>query len=257
MPSSPSSLCRDCGSRAIAHSYCAAHQRSNTRTHHKRLYDRYRADDPIRALYRNRRWKGTRRQVLNRDVLCRSCGHEVATECDHILSARLVHDNFGIDAFYDPDRCQGLCHACHSRKTAHECGWTGHKGTKLTQVGDRKHTTVVCGKPCSGKTTYVNDHRQPNDLVWDYDVVMSGITGLPMHQSMPDAIGSVLANRDAWIMATAHTPQHCWLIVSNPRAVIVDMMRDAGATVIVLDTPDDVCQARLRARFNAAAHTDT
>jgi 5-methylcytosine-specific restriction protein A len=250
-PSSPTSLCRDCTRRAVANGYCDSHQTSNAKKTHKRLYDRYREDDPIRALYRCKRWQATRRIVLNRDILCRSCGHEVATECDHILSARLVHDNFGIDEFYNPERCQGLCHTCHSKKTALECGWSGRKGTKLTELGDRRHTTVVCGQACSGKTTYVAAHKGANDLVWDYDYIMAEITGLPLHQSMPDAIGSVLANRDAWIQATEYCPHHCWLIVSNPTAVIVTMMRDAGATVVVMDTADDVCQQRLRARFIA------
>lgn len=250
MPSSPVGLCRDCSRRATTGRYCDDHQANNNKTAHKQLYDRYRDDDPIRALYRVKRWQATRRTVLNRDILCRSCGHQVATDCDHIISARLVHDNYGLDAFYDPERCQGLCHPCHSSKTAIECGWTGRKGTKLTELGNRQHVTVVCGQAGSGKTTYVAQHKADNDLVWDYDVVMSELTGLPMHESLPDAVGSVLAHRDSWIVATEHCLHHCWLIVSNPNAVIVQMMREAGANVIVMDTPDDVCQQRLRARFH-------
>jgi 5-methylcytosine-specific restriction endonuclease McrA len=46
------------------------------------------------------------------------CGHQAATTADHILSARLILDNFGLDAFYDSARLQGLCHDCHSIKTA-------------------------------------------------------------------------------------------------------------------------------------------
>lgn len=77
---------------------------------------------------------------------------------------------------------------------------------------------------------------------------MASITGLPLHQSLPGAVGSVLANRDSWIEATRYSTNHCWLIVSNPKAVVVQMMRDAGATVIVLDTPDDECQQHLHDR---------
>jgi hypothetical protein len=70
-----------------------------------------------------------------------------------------------------------------------------------------------------------------------------------MHQAMAGAVGSVLAHRDNWIQATEHCRHHCWLIVTNPKAFIVTLMRDAGATVVVLDTPDDVCTQRLRDRF--------
>src|SRR5579864_4036112 len=124
MPSSPTPLCKDCSLRSVANGYCQKHETSNNATINEKLFDQYRADDPIRQLYRTRRWmRGTRLKVLRRDILCVACGHKAATDADHILSARLVVDNFGVDEFYNPERCQGLCHECHSSKTAHECGW--------------------------------------------------------------------------------------------------------------------------------------
>lgn len=137
-----------------------------------------------------------------------------------------------------------------------ESGFAGKKATKLESLGDRSHTTVVCGQAGSGKTTYVVTHKADDDKVWDYDVVMAELTGLPMHQSIEGAIGSVLAHRDQWIQATEHCKHRCWLIVSNPKAAIVSMMREAGATVVTMDTPDDVCKQRLRARFIQANTID-
>lgn len=249
MPSALGRTCREasCSSRATVNGYCDRHQ--NSKRDQKRSFDRYRADDEIRKLYRCKRWQNVRLRVLRRDILCQACGHQAATECDHILSARIVLDNFGVDAFYDPARLQGLCHGCHSQKTTHESGWTGRKGTIITDLGDRSNTTVVCGPAGSGKTTYVAEHKAANDLVWDYDVIMADITGLPMHQSLPGAVGSVLADRDRWVEATRYSTNHCWLIVSNPQATIVQMMKDAGATLIVMDTTDDECQRRLKQRF--------
>jgi hypothetical protein len=208
-------------------------------------------------MYKTKRWRTVRLTVLRRDVLCRSCGHAAATEVDHILSARLVIDNFGTNAFFDPERLQGLCHRCHSIKTTHESGWTGRKGTTMTDLGDRTNTTVVCGAAGSGKTTYVAEHKAANDSVWDYDVIMANVTGLPIHQGLPGAVGSVLANRDEWIDATRYSTNHCWLIIRNPQAVIVGMMRDAGAAVVVMDTADDECQRRMRQRFVAETMLET
>jgi hypothetical protein len=54
-------------------------------------------------------------------------GHRRATEADHIMRARLVVEQFGVDEFYNPDRCQGLCHDCHSSKTAIEVGFGGKR----------------------------------------------------------------------------------------------------------------------------------
>jgi 5-methylcytosine-specific restriction endonuclease McrA len=250
MPSSPATICRDCNSRALSGSrYCAAHQTTNHASQHKRNYDAFRKDDDIRKLYRCKRWQTTRLKVLSRDILCVACGHKAATECDHILSARLVIDNWGIDAFYDIERLQGLCHACHSQKTAHESGWTGSKGTRLDTLPDRSNTTVVCGQAGSGKSTYVAEHMADNDLHWDYDEVMQRITGLPMHQGLPEAIGSVLADRDQFITSTNHCPHHVWIIVTNRSAHIVKLLEQAGAHVVTMTTPDDVCRERLRDRF--------
>jgi len=253
MPSSPTPLCPPpCLRRAVnGTKYCAEHQTTNRRIEHNRAYDRYRDNnDPIRKLYRTPRWQATRRIVLRRDILCRSCGHERATEVDHILSARLVVDNFGVAEFYNPDRLQGLCHPCHSSKTASEYGWTNRKGTRFDSLGNRGNTTVVCGLPGAGKSEYVKQHAAQDDHVFDYDVVMSEVTGLPIYETLPDAIGSVLAKRDQFIEATQYSTHHVWIIVSNPKAAVVDMLRVAGAEIVVLDTPPDICAERIRNRKN-------
>lgn len=250
---SPASECLDCRNRATPGSkYCQQHQTHNLARTQEKLYDHWRQDDPIRALYRCSRWRAVRRLVIRRDILCTACGHRAGTDVDHILSARIVVDNFGVDEFYNPERLTLLCHGCHSSKTAMECGWTGHRGTKLEQLGDRRQTTVVCGLPCSGKTTYVLEHRQADDLVWDYDEVMAEITGLPLHESLPNAIGSVLAKRDQFLESTQYSKQHVWIIVNNPKAVIVTMLVDAGAQLVVLDTPDEIRERRLAARRAAS-----
>ena len=223
-PSSPSTICRDCSSRAIKNGYCEKHQIHNERRLRKSTFDNYRSDDEVRKLYRCKRWQITRLKVIKRDVLCVSCRHRAGTEVDHILSARLVLDNYGTDEFYNIDRLQLLCHACHSAKTAHEVGWVGKKETKITTFGNRSNLTIVCG----ADTTYVEQHKADDDLVWDYDVIMADLTGLPMHQGLPGAVGSVLANRDQWIQATQYSKHHCWLTVSNSKAVIVTMLKEAG-----------------------------
>lgn len=129
MPSSPAKMCLDCSSRAVnGTNYCEVHTAKNRATEHKHLFDVYRKDDFVRSLYRGKRWtKGTRLIVLQRDILCKMCGHKAATESDHVVSARLIVEQFGVDEFYNPDRCQGLCHDCHSSKTSTECGFARRK----------------------------------------------------------------------------------------------------------------------------------
>jgi 5-methylcytosine-specific restriction protein A len=76
-------------------------------------YDRTRRDDPLR-IYNTVRWRALRTIVLQRDLLCKSCGDEVSTEADHIIPTR----NGG--AMWSLDNLQGLCSSCHSRKTRRE-----------------------------------------------------------------------------------------------------------------------------------------
>ena len=126
MPTSPTSLCRDCNSRAETDSrYCAQHRVNNSVAEHKRLFDVFRRDDAVRKLYRCNRWKATRAKVLSRDILCVQCKHKAATVVDHIVPARQTVQQFGVDEFYNVDRLQGLCKSCHDVKTVGESKWSG------------------------------------------------------------------------------------------------------------------------------------
>ena len=247
-PSSPASLCRDCSSRAINNTpYCLAHQEKNNASESKTLFDRYRADDPVRKLYRVPRWQGTRNVVLGRDILCKMCGHKASTDVDHIISARVVLQEFGLSEFYNPTRCQGLCHKCHSAKTAIECGFAGSKGTAIAQeeLGDCTNITVVCGLPGSGKTYYVSTHKQPDDMVFDYDVQMAVSTGKDMHEGVDGAVKSILAQRDAFIRDAIWSRRKAWVIISRVDALLTKRLRNAGAAVIDLQVDTQVRLQRL------------
>jgi 5-methylcytosine-specific restriction endonuclease McrA len=123
MPSSPTPLRLDCSKRAMAGTrYCLHYQTRNNAAEHRRLFDVYRKDDPIRSLYRVARWtNGTRLIVLRRDPLCMECGHRASSVADHHpLSAREIVEQLGRAEFYNPTRCRGLCKSCHDSKTARE-----------------------------------------------------------------------------------------------------------------------------------------
>lgn len=78
--------------------------------------------------------------------------------------------------------------------------------------------TVVTGPPCSGKTTYVTQHRCEGDIVIDYDNLAQAL-GSPVRHGHGDAVGQVTrAAREAAIR------------------VAVDQHRYAGARVWIVDT---------------------
>jgi 5-methylcytosine-specific restriction endonuclease McrA len=126
VPSMPAKLCADCQKRAVNGTrYCDDHQTNNRQAELKQALDDRRKDDEVRKLYRTHHWSAVRRTVLRRDILCRMCGHRTATEADHIIRARLLIQQFGIQEFFNPNRLQGLCHDCHASKTAKEVGFAG------------------------------------------------------------------------------------------------------------------------------------
>lgn len=49
--------------------------------------------------------------------------------------------------------------------------------------------TVVCGPPCAGKTSYVNAHAEPGDLVVDFDALAQAL-GSPSPWDHPPAIAA-------------------------------------------------------------------
>lgn len=64
------------------------------------------------------RWRKLARVILLRDPICRKCREESSTDVDHIIPRSAG----GTD---DPENLQGICHRCHSRKTATTDGGFG------------------------------------------------------------------------------------------------------------------------------------
>jgi len=121
MPTAPVSLCLDCAKRAVAGSkYCSDHQDDNKVAAYKREQSRVRPNDPTYHLYRCKRWLQVRLRVLSRDPLCKECGCHASTVADHIIPARQIVAQFGVNAFYELDRLQGMCASCHAAKSAGE-----------------------------------------------------------------------------------------------------------------------------------------
>ena len=112
MPARAMRPCHHSGCRTLVNGgYCAAHEA-------KRRAERN--ADPMRRLYKSVRWRGARLIVFARDPICMMCGMWASEHCDHVVPARKVVALYGEDEFYNPERLQGLCAACHSSKTATE-----------------------------------------------------------------------------------------------------------------------------------------
>jgi 5-methylcytosine-specific restriction protein A len=101
-----------------------------------------------------------------------------------------------------------------------------------------RRVILVCGAPCSGKTTYVRDHAQPADIVLDQD-----------------DIGATAMNRGLERITAMHTGT-AWVIRCAPGQRDRDRLAHGiGATqVILLTAPEHVLKSRARARRNPGRH---
>ena len=109
---------------------------------------------------------------------------------------------------------------------------------------------LVCGPPCSGKTTYVNEHRQPGDLVVDYDDIARRLGSPRTHHhdfKYHRRVEATIARAFDGIKAGRH--ERAWVVRSAPSAAYRDALaRDLGAEVVLLDEPDEVLIERASMR---------
>lgn len=186
---------------------------------------------------------------------CQDCGRSgTRLFADHIVELK---DG---GAPFDESNGQALCGSCHSTKSAAE---RRHR-VAGPDVAAHSHPdwlrpslvplTIVCGPPASGKSRYVAERAGPSDLVIDLDLIAARLSGQQNHdwdrswlsaaiRERNDMIGSLSDRRSGrWPAA--------WLIVGEPsprwRQWWADTLRPVR--IVVMETPDEVCCARLSER---------
>jgi predicted kinase len=117
------------------------------------------------------------------------------------------------------------------------------RGPRTPQRG--VHITLVTGPPCSGKTTYVQQHKQPGDLVIDYDALAVAL-GSGHEHDHPDTLWPfILTARDAVLdrLTRQHTVRNVWHIKCDPTPAD----RDTATETVTLAVPAEQCKARATA----------
>lgn len=109
---------------------------------------------------------------------------------------------------------------------------------------------VVYGPPCSGKSTYVQDHMGENDVTYDYDRLIHAMTtqkarGTEKTAAHEIAIGirGLIINR-----AKEETPiSKAWIITRWPTDALKEKLEGLSVTMKQMDTDRETCLARLEA----------
>ena len=207
-----------------------------------------------RKWYKTARWQALRLEVLARDLYtCQATGALLSGKhpapnspvVDHIEPHR------GDPAkFWDIANLRSVAKHWHdSIKQSMERG-----GRAATHPDWLKPSiiplTIVCGPPASGKTTYVQQHAAPGDLIIDIDAIVAEMSGVPMHGWDRDRwLNPALFRRNDMLGSLSRQSPHtaAWLIVGEPRAEKRQWWQDAlkPTDIIVIETPEGECLRRI------------
>lgn len=203
-----------------------------------------------------------RQRRLTAEPLCRQCKAKgqitPATVPDHIVP--LAFGGLDVD-----ENIQCLCEDCHAIKTAAEGAATGGASNHPDWLKPSAiPLTILCGPPCSGKTTYITERSKPGDIVIDLDLIAASLSPGYVHwiagKMSSDLLNRAIRARNAMLgsLERQHRGQ-AWFIVAAPTKAERDWWKTKlGGEVVLLHPGADECKRRAvqRGTPNAAQGVD-
>lgn len=106
---------------------------------------------------------------------------------------------------------------------------------------------VILGPPCSGKSTYVREHKKEGDIVVDFDRLAEALGNDEKHAA-PSPIKEVaFIARGAVIKEICKKDYEAWIIHTKPTEFQRKLYDEAGAEYIEMDTDMQTCLERCEA----------
>lgn len=120
-----------------------------------------------------------------------------------------------------------------------------------------RQVTLVCGPPCSGKTTWVADHATPGDTILDIDVLAKLCGSSREHGHEGRHYRAAQTEYDALCEVVLASPATAWVIRGAPEPEKRRKVADAcGATRTVVLLPSrDILHARALQRDDSEPDT--
>lgn len=129
------------------------------------------------SFYTSKAWRGVReRKIADSGGVCARCGR-VFTDTSKLIVHHKRHlknnDYNNPEVAFADDNLEVICFNCHNEE---------HDRFK-----NIKHVYVVFGPPLSGKSTFVRENKEKDDIVVDMDRLYMAITGNDMYDK-PDTL---------------------------------------------------------------------
>ena len=144
-----------------------------------------------KTFYKSRKWEKFREVIINERtnkdglVICELCGEPIVKKYDLILDHIQELDDDNVNDFaisLNPSNVRCVHFKCHNER---------HKRFGFGNVTPvEKKVYIVYGAPCAGKTTWVKDNANENDLVIDLDSIFQMIS-INEKYIKPDSLKSV------------------------------------------------------------------
>lgn len=156
----------------------------------------------------------------------------VATTKDHIVP----YSHGGADTI---ENYRPACKSCNSKRQ------------NRVMYGYGASVVVLTGPPASGKTTYVNEHAKPTDVVIDFDAICRALMPVAPEQShtYPAHVRWVAVRaRKAAVNAATRLKERTtvWLIHAIPVPDDLADYKRLGWQIITIDPGREVVEARAR-----------
>jgi hypothetical protein len=205
----------------------------------------------LHAFYNSKEWLTFREIYIlkhikqHNGVICSACGKHIVDRGDIQLDhypIELTEDNYkDVNISMNEENIELKCRSCHNKRHGRFSGG-GHKRKE-------KAVYLVYGPPLAGKTTYVIENMEPGDMVVDMDRLYQAISMQPMYDKPDNLKYNVFSVRNH-ITENIRTRyggfRTAWIIGGYPEKFIRDKLtEDLGAELIYLETPKELCFARL------------
>ena len=195
----------------------------------------------LKSFYASAAWINFRAVIISeRGLICEHCGKPILKERDahvhHIieLTPENVHD---ATISLNPDNALLVHSECHD------------KIHKRFGYKPEKKVWIVYGPPLSGKTTFVRNNKDRNDLVVDMDQLYKAITLLPDYDKPDILLTNIRAIYNTLIdnIKTRYGKWHsAWVVMGGADRYKRERMADElGAELIFCDVSMEECLRRL------------